>query len=100
MQVGILDEHAPRDIFQDPVLPACWNFDESKMFLGRKYLFRRAVESRSGDDFEEELRHFRSGCSINRAVHADHASEGRDRIAFESTQIRFGEGLAGGDAAR
>src|SRR5881392_15841 len=95
MKISILHEHSTGNIFQDPILPAGRDLDEAKIFLAGENLLGRAVECGSGDDFQKKLRHFRGGGSINRAVHADHSSEGRDRVTFESAYISFGKNFAG-----
>src|SRR6266576_2406608 len=99
MKIGILHEHSTGDIFQDPILPAGGNFDKAQIFLAGENFLGRAVERRSGDDFQEELRHFRRGGSVYRTIYADYASEGRNGVTFESAYIGFAKSLAGCHAA-
>ena len=44
--------------------------------------------------------HLFGGCGVDGTIHADHAAEGRDRIAFERAFVGLGQGLAGRGAAR
>ena len=75
------------------------DFDQAEIFLGGEFGLGGFVERRGGDDFQKKLVHFLGGFGVDGAIHADHAAEGGDGIAFQSALVGFGESLARGGAA-
>ena len=99
VQVGILNQHASRNIFQNPVLLSGRNLDQPQILLRAKSCFGAFIECGSGDHFQKEFGHLMSGRRIHRAVHSDHAAKRRDRIALQRPHVSLGERLAGRGAA-
>ncbi len=66
------------------------NFHQSRrLLLGGEFGFSGGVEAGRGDYLDEQFGHFFCGGGIYRAIHADHAAKGGNRITFERLFVGF-----------
>ncbi len=93
VQIGILNKHASRNVFQNPALLSRRNFDQPQILLRSKRLFSALVEGGSGDHLQKEFGHLVSGRCIHRTVHSDHAAKRRHRIALQRPHVRLRQRL-------
>src|SRR6202034_1423086 len=97
--VGILQQKASGDVFDDGPRRSGLDFNQAKILLRGKALFGLSGEAGSCYGFDEELGDFLGGSAVDDAIDAEDAAEGRDRVSGKSFLIGFEDRCSGGCAA-
>ena len=97
--VGVLDEEAAGDLFEDAWGVGGGDLEEAEVLLGGEAGEGFGGEGGGYDGFDEELGDFFGGCGVDLAVDADDATEGGDGVGFEGAAVGFEDCGAGGGSA-
>src|SRR5206468_4119714 len=97
--IGILQEQAAGDLFDDGALRSSTDLDKAQVLFGSEPLARLWSKLRCGDRFDEQLGDLGRGFSIDGAIDADDTAECGDGIAGERLLVSLEDRVAGRSAA-
>ena len=65
----------PEMFFNSPFLVGGGTSTRRKFFLAANFALARLIETRCGNHFEKQFRHFLGGRAVHGAVHSNHSAE-------------------------